>query len=116
MSGTIFDELKYFRSLNQYKHATEFIPILFILSFLGLGPAGAGGLPLQMPSAFAAFPPSAAGSGALAAAAAHHHAAVAAAAAVDQRSGGGSGADGRGFLWDPSGRIHPAANFHGHPG
>ena len=116
MSGTIFDELKYFRSLNQYKHATE-VHTNLIYS-LGLGPAGAGGLPLQMPSAFAAFPPSAAGSGALAAAAAHHHAAVAAAAAVDQRSGGGggSGADGRGFLWDPSGRIHPAANFRGHPG
>lgn len=51
-----------------------------------------------MPSAFAAFPPSAAGPGALAAA-----------AAVDQRTG----TDSR-FLWDPSGRIHPT--FHGHPG
>lgn len=67
--------------------------------FIGFG-TGAGGLPLHMPSAFAAFPPAAAGpGGALAAAAA--------AAAADQR-----GADGR-LLWDPSGRIHPTFQ---HPG
>ena len=64
-----------------------------------MGP-GAGGLPLHMPSAFAAFPPAASGPGALAAAAAAH-------AAADQRG------DSR-FLWDPSGRIHPT--YHGHPG
>lgn len=68
---------------------------------IGLGP-GAGGLPLHMPSAFAAFPPAASGPGALAAAAAAH-------AAADQRGG----PDSR-FLWDPSGRIHPT--YHGHPG